>query len=547
MSYQTSIHFDPTHLLMIKNEVDNSIQLVESAVGSLVEDQTLPFGIDDALNQIEQCADVLKLINIPTLALITEYSAELIRKIMQNPENTSPEKAIALTEGTTMLKRYIEFICLREVSIPHFLLDTLNQLELALDKPITTEGKHLEKYLDTPITDLKEPQIDPLEKTEYLHKLYKVCLNHILNQNETELEITALKRISQYLFSLSQNTPSHLYWHLIYIAFEQFENSILNQPRLRTLIEIESQIAHFLTSPEEFIPERSTIANVISLCIGQESKQARILREKLNIGEENLTDLQLEQLAKQLYGPDHQTIHDICELITQELNLISRDLEFNFQNLKEEKIEELKASLLNVANVYSVLNTEHIAADLAQKSELFSKQNLIENESFTPQLIHSMSKAINAAAILERQYTSNRLKIKINNANISLDQLDEAYSVLFKETKQLIDITEKQLVDFLDTQQNSLLIQVPTQLDEIAGAVLFMNVPDLHRAFSEASKFLNRYLQKNTDLSSNHIENLLDILASADMLVDNLLNKQPVLTAMIDVALVSSQKLKAIH
>ncbi len=32
MSYQTSIHFDPTALLIIKNEVDNSIKLVESAV-----------------------------------------------------------------------------------------------------------------------------------------------------------------------------------------------------------------------------------------------------------------------------------------------------------------------------------------------------------------------------------------------------------------------------------------------------------------------------------------------------------------------------------
>ena len=35
MSYQTSIHFDPTALLIIKNEVDNSIKLVESAVSTL--------------------------------------------------------------------------------------------------------------------------------------------------------------------------------------------------------------------------------------------------------------------------------------------------------------------------------------------------------------------------------------------------------------------------------------------------------------------------------------------------------------------------------
>ena len=72
MSYQTSIHFDPTALLIIKNEVDNSIKLVESAVSSLAEDQTLPFGIDDALNELEKCAQFLALIDMQSLAKIAQ-------------------------------------------------------------------------------------------------------------------------------------------------------------------------------------------------------------------------------------------------------------------------------------------------------------------------------------------------------------------------------------------------------------------------------------------------------------------------------------------
>ena len=85
MSYQTSIHFDPTALLIIKNEIDNSIKLVETAVNTLAEEQALPFGIDDALNQFEQCTQVLALIDMPHLSQITQYSAELMRKIMAQP------------------------------------------------------------------------------------------------------------------------------------------------------------------------------------------------------------------------------------------------------------------------------------------------------------------------------------------------------------------------------------------------------------------------------------------------------------------------------
>jgi len=185
MSYQTSIHFDPTALLIIKNEVDNSIKLVESAVSTLVEDQTLPFGIDDALNQFEQCAQVLALIDMPNLAQIAQYSAELMRKIMGNPAQVNTQDVIALSEGTTMLKRYIEFICLREVKIPQFLLDTLNRLELALGKPLTTEGQHIEPLLDLITPDFQLPQVPGLEKSKYVQRLYKLSLNKLLKQEES--------------------------------------------------------------------------------------------------------------------------------------------------------------------------------------------------------------------------------------------------------------------------------------------------------------------------------------------------------------------------
>ncbi len=83
-----------------------------------------------------------------SFAKIAEYSAELMRKIMGNPAQINTQDVIALSEGTTMLKRYIEFICLREVKIPQFLLDTLNRLEIALAKPLTQEGQHIESLLD---------------------------------------------------------------------------------------------------------------------------------------------------------------------------------------------------------------------------------------------------------------------------------------------------------------------------------------------------------------------------------------------------------------
>ena len=244
MSYQTSIHFDPTALLIIKNEVDNSIKLVESAVSTLVEDQTLPFGIDDALNQFEQCAQVLALIDMASLAKIAQYSAELMRKIMGNPATIQTKDVIALSEGTTMLKRYIEFICLREVKIPQFLLDTLNRLEACLGKPMTTEGQHIESLLDCITPDFDLPQAPTLEKSKYVHRLYKLSLNKLIKQEESELDLQALKIVGTYLASLSEKHPSKQYWNLVFVALNQIDQLLINEPRLRTLVSIERNIAH---------------------------------------------------------------------------------------------------------------------------------------------------------------------------------------------------------------------------------------------------------------------------------------------------------------
>ncbi len=84
-----------------------------------------------------------------------------MRKIMGNPAQINTQDVIALSEGTTMLKRYIEFICLREVKIPQFLLDTLNRLEIALAKPLTQR-----RSAHRVLTRLYYPRFQPPSSTK---------------------------------------------------------------------------------------------------------------------------------------------------------------------------------------------------------------------------------------------------------------------------------------------------------------------------------------------------------------------------------------------
>ncbi|WP_445116204.1 chemotaxis protein [Acinetobacter sp. WZC-1] len=550
MSYQSSIHFDPTALLIIKKEVDNSVQLVESAVSSLVEDQRLPFDIDDALTQLEQCAHVLILIDMPHLARITEYCAILMRKIMQQPQQIKTSDVITLSEGTTMLKRYIEFSCLREVRVPQFLLDTLNRLEIHLGKALTPEGQAILPLLDhnldhnQPTFELPRPAEQ--EKSIYVHKLYKLSLRKLLGQRETELDLQGIRLTGAYLASLSLHTASAQYWNLVHVAFSHIDQLILNEARLRSLIDIESNMARFLEAPERFQASPTTLANILSLCISQEDETAGHIRHQLNISDEQLTDTQLQVLSRHLYGPDYHTIHSISQLITEEMTQIRNDIEYNYQNMSEEKSLELKNKLAGLANVFKVLNLNEACQELKQQSELLSQQNMLRNENYAQQLMNSILSAMNSIGILERHHTSSRLQIPVNNINISLDRLDEAHQVLLNESSALIELSSQALIQFIQHDETTSLETIPLQLKEISGAMLFLGQKDAQQAFILSAEFLQHLLQRQLNPDTAQINIMLDVLASADMMINNLQNKQPVLQSMFHIALSGSQQLQPV-
>ncbi|CAA0183074.1 chemotaxis protein [Acinetobacter baumannii] len=543
MSEHNSIQFDPTALLIIKNEIDNSIKLVEGAVSTLIEEQALPFGIDDALEQFKQCTQVLRLIDIPYLAKITQYSTELMQKIMANPEHINTDDVVALSEGTTMVKRYIEFICLREVEVPQFLLDSLNNLEKALNKPLTSSGQQIASKLSTASLELPLPEVLINERTQFIHQLYKLSLHQFLNKTESALDFQAFKLIGGYLVSMAQGQPSQQYWQLVNSAFSHIDELVLNDARLRVFINLENAISLFLASPEGFEANLTALADILSIVIGQEDQLAQQIRSQLNIGHEFLTDTQLKALSQHLYGPDFDTMQTVSQLILSEMNKVRNDIEYNYQNMSPEKAQQLQSNLMQLAHTFKLLNLNEAASELSQQASSLSQINILSNENYAQQLMKSILSAMNAIGILVRHYSSNRLQIRVNNTNISLDRLDEAHQTLLNETKNLTDFVCQSLTLYANDQTQN-IEAIAGSLKELAGAAEFLGSTVQQNALLETAKFVQQQIDQNQPFNHDQIHYIFNVLAGLDMLVDNLKNKQPVLQSMFDVALLSSQQLQ---
>ena len=378
-----------------------------------------------------------------------------------------------------------------------------------------------------------------------LRYFFKLKVSTHPKQDETEFDLQAIKLVGAYLAGLAENTPSKQYWNLVHVAFNQMDHLLLNDPRLRTLVSIERNMAQYFNAPDRFKASLSDLANILSLCISQEDDAAQHIRNQLNIGDDHLTDTQLQVFSRHLYGPDFDTMHTISELVTSEMAQIRNDIEYNYQNMTAEKTLELQQKLNNLANIFKVLNLNEAFNDLSRQASLLNDAEVLKDEGFAQQLMNCILSAMNSIGVLERHHTSSRLQLRVNNMNISLDRLDEAHEALLNETKILINSASQALVQYVSDQDLAPLATVPVQLREIGGALQFLNAESGQDALNVASRFVQNYIDSSNAIGPENINHILDTLASADMLIDNLKNKQPVLHAMFKIALDSSDKLKA--
>lgn len=546
MSYQSAIHFDPTALLIIKNEIDNSITHVESAVTTLVEEQQLPFGIDDALLQLQQCAKILQLIDLPILAKITRYSAELMHNVMLDPQQIKNEDVFSLSEALAILRRYIEFSCLQQVKLPQFLLETINRLEISLHLPLTREGYQVEPLLECVEPKLSLAQVSSPSPSESVYPLYKLCLLHACNQKINELDYIGFKLVGQHVAFLAQDTASQQYWALVNLALQHLAEIRITEPRLRVLIQLESQIRQLLQHPADFSATTADLADIISICIAQDHTEAEQLRVQLNLHDDVLSDNQLHLHYKKLFGPDQLTIQTICGLLSEDITTLRKDIEFNYLNFSDDRLAEIKQQLQSITRIFTILNMNATADQIQQSlSQLYNAQSL-QDPSLVQRLMNSLLQALNDVGLLGREYQSNLLQSHVHNTEIALDRLDDAHNTLAQELKAVIDLSSQNLLNYAQTQDPELLDNIPSQLKEMSGALLFMlDEPKAPQAFLNCAHFIEQQIAEQQPINTRQVQYILDVCASADMLLESRANHQPIMQRMFDVALDHSQKLQS--
>lgn len=538
MSFQSSAHFDSTTLLIVKTEIDNSIKNVENAVSSLIEDGSLPFGIDDALTNLKQCAQVLVLIEQPNIARVIELVAEVMHKVMQDAQSSAiqPTDVGIMSEATSIIKRYLDFLCVREIRAPQFLTPIINSLEQVLGLPLTREGTFLIPFISTMLPSVTLESPDQLPTSQYVVRLLKLSILRVLQGKPSELNFRALALCGNYLASLAENTPSAQYWGFAYTALKNLEQMILTEPRLRVLIALERQSISFTNAPQHFVVGQQDYADVMTLCLSQDSPLAHEIRDQLSINDDVLSDNQLEILSRQLYGPDLETIQTVVALLSEQISTVSLQLETGQHIQKAEVRDSIYATLTEASKIFDVINLNDAAQQLREQSKI-----IIENQNLTDarnaeNLMNALLFATNSLQILQRNYTPSRLKLKFNNTRITLTKVEEAQKVIWDESRIALQKVCEQILQYAQNTEDFTLLQpLPEILTEVSGALLFMESEQGYNILQKATRVLKQIIAQNKILTAEQLFLLANTVMSADFFFEQLQQQQPFIANAMNV------------
>ncbi len=551
MSLAHAQHFDAIALHIVKSEIDASLSQVQNALSAYVDDSSNTFGLSDAAESMIQVHGVLRLLEINGAIELADVTSQLMNLIIANLPHTNDQQLGAISEGLMLLSRYLEFVVLRENLLPQFLLPSINRIRNALNLPMLREGYFLQPYLgivQMPKLNLNLQQPDiTSEQTQQLSVLYKASLNRILKKQANTLDFQAIKLVSHFASMLATQTQSELYWYAVNTALTELEYCELSDVRMRTLVQIERNLTHFVINTTGFAPDTQDMADILTLSACRDHQAADELRDQLGLNDYVMSDTQAGLLARYLFGPDSETIHTATKLMQQEIDSIKNKVDsMQHGDLVDNGFEAISDQLHQVASALILLNLEEASTLIAYQGHQAATWKDLSNVEDVNNLMDALLYAGNALTVLDRSYVAGANKLPFHNLHISLHQLEEAREMLIRQSRESLNMSMRSLTGYMESKDLLHMNNIPAMFECIAGALVFLDAPTGRDILKVASDYITRaFAPEQVAPSIQSIELLANIIATVDYYLEGLEQAKPLSLHPFAVGLDSANQLKA--
>ncbi|WP_296402814.1 hypothetical protein [Psychrobacter sp.] len=509
-------NFDLTSLYLLRPEIKIILTTAEQHLSEFNDDTDQAPLLLDSAAMLKQLAAVLDLISLDGSSDLAYALSGGMQYLYDKADSGDDNLIISLAQGIMTLSRYIEFVLLQETVEPRLLLEVINNIHALIGKErlksISNESYEDDDYhyvsVANPAQNFKSVESLVLD-SDLLITAYRAGLAVVLAAQTSDLNDNQIKNINAMTAACamvaSQSTT--LFWQAAAAVTQNVIQLLpLTESQKRLYIFIDQQLHSYLPVDDR------RFADLVSFACKQRNKWADELKVKLKDNQLGLKEL--NALKRFLQGPDQQITSTVNTLIQQEIDSVKSEVYelVNHSHLSQTAFEAnsfqpIATRLSNLASTLKVLNLEVASATL-QDSVSDIKSWLAPGPIELDRLLNKLMIAENAAINLSKSYTPTAQLQQLNNANISIHQLDTAYLDLIKESRQLIINLERTISDVVDSlataktddtnhtesvfEGNESFNNIPSDLKQIAGALRFLELTDaantLNRLVSNIEK-----------------------------------------------------------
>lgn len=529
----TTTNFDLSSLHMLRFEFDIALSDAETHLSEFIDDESqaplLLYSIE-TLAQVSAVLDLIELDGASDLALDLSHA---FQNLYDSGNNNNHDLIFTISEGIMTLGRYIEFVLLKETLEPSLLLPIINELRGMLNKSAIDDDHFRKGNLSNITISSPEKNYKPLSQLAVqpdvpaqLTKAYRAGLTVALNKTSAELTGTEKNRLAAMRTSceyLAKKLGS-LFWQAAVASVTDLHAILpLTNAQKRTLIFLEQQFNNYLPAND------SRFADLVSFACQRNNPIAQKIKQYFTARKPDAQHL--KHMRRFLFGPNREVTDKVNQLIQNEIISIkdSVDNEARQGGANKSAFIQIAKSLRDLALRLHLLNLNDAAKGVIQQARDVAKWQTPTPQDFD-QLLYALLMAENAVIFLAKTHTPGAVSLPINNTKISLHQLDTAYQMLIKESRNSLANAERGITAYLfDATRDSMHIaNIPSMLKGVSGAVLFLNIPTGYTLLQRAADYLEKALnEEDFNFTDEKLGQFADVLMAVDYHLESLEQNKP--------------------
>lgn len=532
---------------LVREEIEQTIGQAEQSLEQFQENRESEEDLQNCVDYLNQLRGIFSLVELKGGALLCQEAVVLANEVPVGATDDKNNLLTALNNALFTLRRYIEYYQRQQVDRPELLLPVVNEIrEARRDTPYPDSwffGAGLSVAPDF-CGQRSVPPLETSEESEFevharrFRLMYQVGLLGLLRNQDPRTSRRLISRAAQGLARLCGEGAMQSFWCLVSMTADVLDEQALpvERNRKRLFMRIEKQardLVYSRSSVAQQSPSDALVRELVYILYrsGSGNPEVRAVLDTSGLGQPDITEAELIEHQRHLYGPGADVLRSFADAINEELSELKDRLDIVERGIDPDTTElaTIADSLERVGNSLLILDLHQLSAlarqeaghlrDWEQKGalpsegELYAVADAVLNIEEAAQ--HLASHGITA--------DTDRLAHKVRRDEGSI-YVQEALIVLSDEASSALTLAKQAITAFLESDFDKLhLANVPATLRSIEGGMQLLGNEDAARVVARVTGAIeSQLLNTQQPPESRILEALADAITSLEYYIEEL-------------------------